>query len=95
MAKSTKAKPVDAFEKEWRRKVSFDFGKGGLEAPEGFKEMSIGDEVTVLVTGKVKSLNQSEDTSSFSLQMENIELQLGKKDGLGAALAKAKKSQKL
>ena len=86
---------VSSDDKEWRRRVSFDFGKGSLESPDGFKDLSIGDEVTVLVTGKVNSLNQNEDTSSFALQMEKIELQTGTKGGLSEALGKAKKKQKV
>lgn len=77
----SKAPAISADEKEWRRRVSFDFGEGGVQPPEGFKELSIGDEVTVLVTGKVKNLSQNEETSSFSLMMENLELQTGKKGG--------------
>lgn len=94
---SKAAATISADEKDWRRRVSFDFGEGGVTPPEGFKDLSIGDEVTVLVTGKVKNLSQSEDTSSLSLQMEKIELerQAGKKGGISAALGKAKKSQKL
>jgi hypothetical protein len=89
----SKAATISADEKEWRRRVSFDFGDGGLQPPEGFKDLSIGDEVRVLVTGKVKNLSQNEETSSFSLQMEKIELerQTGKKGGISEALGKAKK----
>lgn len=95
MAKKSSAPSVNEYDKEWRRRVSFDFGKGGLEPPDGFTGLSIGDEVTVLVTGKVKSLSQNEDTSNFSLQMEKTELQKGAKGGLSEALGKAKKKQKL
>lgn len=91
----SKSAPINADEKEWRRRVSFDFGEGGVQPPEGFKDLSIGDEVMVLVTGKVKNLNQSEETSSFALMMEKLELQTGKKGGLSEALGKAKKKQKL
>jgi len=91
MAKTAQPESVD----EWRRRVSFDFGKGGLGAPEGFKELSIGDEVTVMVTGKVNNLNQTEDTSSFALQMEKIELETGAKAGISDALKKAAKGQKI
>ncbi|MEW6385909.1 MAG: hypothetical protein AB1491_00110 [Thermodesulfobacteriota bacterium] len=87
MAKSTKAQPVDAFEKEWRRKVSFNFGKGGMQEPEGFKDLSVDQEVTVLVTGKVTSIRSETETSQFDLHMEKIELQTGKKPGtMGEAL---------
>lgn len=91
----SKAPTISADEKDWRRRVSFDFGEGGVQPPEGFKDLSIGDEVTVLVTGKVKNLSQSEGASSFALQMEKVELQTGGKGGLSAALAKSKKTQKL
>lgn len=91
--KMAKSVPVET--NEWRRRVSFDFGKGGLSVPEGFKELSIGDEVTVMVTGKVNNLSQSEDTSSFALQMEKIELETGGKVGISDALKKAQKGQKV
>jgi hypothetical protein len=88
MSKSPK---VDAFEKEWRREVSFNFGKGGMEQPPEFKDLQPDMEVSVVVTGKVKNLRLDTDTSSFSLQMEKIELQTGKKGGISEALGKAKK----
>ena len=89
------AKNIPTVDKEWRQRVSFDFGKGGLVAPEGFKELSIGDEITVMVTGKVNSLRQDEDTSNFSLQMEKIELETGGKAGISDALKKAARGQKI
>ncbi|MDI6752771.1 MAG: hypothetical protein QME78_00065 [Thermodesulfobacteriota bacterium] len=95
MAKTSKAPAVDSSEKEWRREVSFNFGKGGMEKPEEFKDLQPDMEVTALVTGKVKNLRLDTETSSFSLQMEKVELQTGAKGGLSEALGKAKKKQKL
>jgi hypothetical protein len=30
------SKSIPAIEKEWRKRVSFDFGEGGMKQPEGF-----------------------------------------------------------
>lgn len=89
-------KNIPTIDKEWRERVSFDFGKGGMAVPEGFDDLTVDDEVTVVVTGKISAIRQESDTASFSLQMEKIELQTGKKKGgLSEALAKSKKRQKL
>ncbi len=78
-------------EKEWRKEVSFDFGEGGMQPPAGFKDLSIGDEVTVLVTGKVKKLSQSEDTSNIRLRMEKIQLKTGGKSRSMTEILEGKK----
>lgn len=70
------SKSVPEIDKEWRKRVSFDFGEGGMKQPDGFKDLSMDDEVTVVVTGKVSAIRQETDTSSFSLQMEKITLKV-------------------
>lgn len=97
MAKNSKtiAEPVD----EWRRSTSFSFGgKGGLPIPEGFSELDLDDKVTVTVTGTVTRLSKDSDESNLSIRMDKIDLQVAPEpdeQGLKAALAKSKKSQKL
>lgn len=88
------AKTVDPFEKEWRRKVSFNFGRGGMEKPKGFEKLTAEQEVTVLVRGTVKEIRTSSETSSFELEMDQIELKTRKKGGLSEALDRAKKARK-
>jgi hypothetical protein len=85
---------LTADEKEWRKEVSFDFGEGGMQPPEGFKDLSIGDEVTVVVTGKVKNLSQSKETSNVRLQMEQIQLKTGHKPRSMAEIMEGKKKNK-
>jgi len=70
------SKNIPEVDKEWRQRVSFDFGEGGMKQPDGFGDLSVDDEVTVVVTGKVSSIRQDADTSSFSLQMEKITLKV-------------------
>lgn len=70
------SKSIPEVDKEWRQRVSFDFGEGGMKQPDGFGDLSVDDEVTVVVTGKVSSIRQDADTSSFSLQMEKITLKV-------------------
>ena len=53
---------------DWKRRVNFDFGKGGLKGPKGFRELTVDEEVTVLVTGKVTSIRV--DTGFFQLLHE-------------------------
>jgi len=84
------AKGIPDIEEEWRRKVSFDFGKGGLAPPDGFRDLNIDEEITVIVTGKVNDLHQGKETSSFSLYIGSVEIQAKKKGKLTAALEKSR-----
>jgi len=87
MAKSSKAVETKGLD-DWKRRVSFDFGKEGLKEAEGFHELTINETVTVLVTGKVNHISKSRDGASFSLTMEGIKLQVKpKEDPLTAAFA--------
>jgi hypothetical protein len=89
------SKNVPKIEKEWQERVSFDFGKGGMKQPPGFGDLSVDDEITVVVTGKVSNIRQDTDTSSFSLQMEKIQLKTGQKSrSMTEILASKEKSRK-
>ena len=44
------------------------------EMPDGFKDLSIGDDVMVVLRGKVKSLSQYEDEGSVSVEYVQLEL---------------------
>jgi len=44
------------------------------EMPDGFKELSIGDDVMVMLRGKVKSLSQYEDDGSLSVEYTKLEV---------------------
>lgn len=88
------SKPIAADEKEWRKEVSFDFGEGGMKPPAGFRDLSIGDEVTVVVTGKVKNLSQSEETSNIRLRMEKLQLKAGQKSRSMAEILEGKKKSR-
>lgn len=44
------------------------------EMPEGFKDLSIGDDVMVILRGKIKSLSQYEDEGSVSVEYVQLEL---------------------
>ena len=52
--------------------VYLDFGKN--DVPKDFKALSIGDEVVVMLRGKVKSLNQYEEGSAVSVEYSQLEL---------------------
>jgi hypothetical protein len=82
---------------DWQRRVSFDFGKGkgGMKEPEGFKDLTVGSKVTVLVTGKVVSLRTDQDSSAFSLAMEKLELQIKGEGSLHEDFEEAKAGRKL
>lgn len=98
MAKTTSKAPAPVVEDDWKRRVSFDFGsgKGGMEEPKGFNKLTVDQEVTVLVTGKVNSVRTDRESSGFSLVMDKIELKTRKSKGnLAAALDGAREARKL
>lgn len=94
MAK-TKGAPAPEIVDDWNRRVNFDFGKGGLKEPKGFSDLTVDQEVTVLVTGKVNSIRLDKDSSNFSLLMDSIKLQVEKKGGLASDFEDAKAGRKL
>lgn len=63
---------VPATEYDYKPRVHLDFSK--KDTPKSFKDLSIDDEVTVVLRGKVKSLNQMEDQNSFSVEYGRIEI---------------------
>jgi RPA family protein len=88
------SKSPPPIEEQWSRRVSFDFGKGGIQPPKGFSDLSVDDEVTVVVSGKVSSLRQDADTSSFSLRMEKVQLKTGQKSRSMAEILEGKKKSR-
>ena len=44
------------------------------EMPDGFKDLSIGDDVMVMLRGKVKSLSQYEDEGALSVEYTQLRL---------------------
>lgn len=80
--------PVD----DWRRRVNFDFGQNSLKEPAGLRDLKINETVTILVTGKVKTLRLDDEGAGLTLAMDKIELAEGKpKDDLSEALAKTRR----
>jgi hypothetical protein len=78
---------------DWRRRVDFSFGKDSLKEPAGLRELTVGETVTVLVTGKVKTLRLDEEGSGLCISMDKIDIEgcqgckEAKDDDLSAALA--------
>jgi hypothetical protein len=88
MATTGSSKAVEAPMDDWNRRVSFDFGKNGLKEPADFKDLTVDQVVTVLVTGKVRMVRTDKEGSSFALVMDKIKLQVeNKKDDLEAGFA--------
>ena len=82
--KNTVAESPDS----WRRRVNFDFGENSLKEPDGLRDLTINETITILVTGKVKGLRLDEEGSGLTLVMDKIELAEGKpKDDLSEAFA--------
>ena len=68
-----KSQPVMTLPHErMKPSVYLDFGKS--DVPKDFKTLSIGDEVVVMLRGKVKSLNQYEEGSAVSVEYAQLEL---------------------
>lgn len=61
------------------RSVHFGFRKDD-KLPQGFDNLTIGQEVTLTVTGKVASLSQDSYGSGFSI--ENFSVKIAKKSDL-------------
>jgi hypothetical protein len=73
MPRVNKAFPVE----EFKPRVHLDFSK--KDTPRGFKDLSIDDGVVLVLHGKVKSLNQHEDSNSFSVEYDKLEVVDGSK----------------
>lgn len=59
--------------------VNFYFNKGKKpEIPKNFKELKIGQKVTVIVTGKTESIRQDEFGESFGLNIDNVDIKIPK-----------------
>ena len=60
----------------WMQSVSLRFGKeSGVDPPDGFEELKVGDKVNVEITGKVTNIQHGEGSSSLEVQMEEVELE--------------------
>jgi hypothetical protein len=95
MAKTASKAPETAVVDDWNRRVNFDFGKGGLKEPKGFKELTVDEEVSVVVTGKVTSIRVDSDSSIFGLRLDSIKLKIIEKDDLASDFEGAKQGRKL
>ena len=66
-----------------------------LKAPKNFKNLNIGEKVIAEIKGKTISLSQREDSQSFEMEIETVELRTGEikslKDAREAAIAKVSK----
>lgn len=57
-----------------RMKPSVHLSFSRKEMSDDFKELSLGDDVMVMVRGKVKSLSMYDDEGSFSVEYTQLEL---------------------
>jgi len=70
---------MPSIDDDWRRSVNFSFDNEKFKAPAGFSDLSIDDEITVVVRGKVTRLSASSDSSGLELRMNSVEL-VGKQE---------------
>ena len=75
MAKAMEAVPAPPM----REKPRVHFDCMNKDAPKGIKDASIDDEVMVMVRGKLKSISQYEDSTSFAVECNQIEVVSGAK----------------
>lgn len=73
MSKKSVTTEAPVPEDEFIPTVHFSFNKK-QKLPDGFKSMTLGDTVKVVVKGKIKSVSQDEYSSSFSIEMGNVKL---------------------
>jgi len=71
MSKEKPAKSLDV--PAMPSSVHFSFGKKNL--PKGFENLTVGQQVTLSVTGKVTSLNQDHYGAGFSLEDFSVTIQ--------------------
>jgi hypothetical protein len=78
MAKKRKAQVGLAIDSKWAQSVSLRFGKeSGIDPPDGFEDLKVGDEVNVEITGKVTNIQHGEGSSSLDIEMSEVELESG------------------
>ncbi len=70
MAKKSKAIDAPA---EYEPTLNFDFPKG-KKTPKGFDLLDVDHEVTVKVTGKVRSIRHDTDSKSFGMTFDKVKL---------------------
>jgi hypothetical protein len=71
-----RAPEVQAMPRE-KPRVHFDFERAGM--PKAVTEVSINDDIMVVLRGKVKSLSQYEDSASLSVEYSRLEIVSGAK----------------
>lgn len=60
---------------EIMKQITFSFGGDtGIDTPNGFSELELDDEVTVIVRGKVVSLSKDKDSSRLTVSPDDISL---------------------
>lgn len=68
-------KAEQAIDMPWLRTATFNFGgEKGLETPEGFRDLRVGDEVTLLVKGTVTNLSADKMGECLGVEMNRVEL---------------------
>lgn len=89
-------KAVEAVEIPWLRTATFNFGgEKGLETPEGFRDLRVGDEVTLLVKGTVTNLSADKTGECLGVEMDRVELvSVPKRKTIGELLRELKSEEK-
>lgn len=96
-----KKKTVEAAvpDDDWRLRHSFDFKPG--EEPDGFKDLDLDDEVTIVIKGKVTGLNKDKDYNdknrySLSVRRSSVTIaKAGKVLKISEALEKDRSKRRL
>ena len=63
-------------ESKWAQNITVRFGKdSGVDEPDGFKDLQVGDKVSIELTGKITGITKNDGSSSFDLEMSEVELE--------------------
>jgi len=63
-------------ESKWAQNITIRFGKdSGVDEPDGFEALKVGDKVNVELTGKITAISKSDGSSSIDLEMAEVELE--------------------
>lgn len=82
----------------WMKETTFNFKVG--EEPEGFRDLDIGEEVTVTLKGKVRSITKTDSPESYassSFTLKRSSMGIRKVDGratLNDTLAKTRERRR-
>lgn len=80
---------------DWKKETNFSFSPG--DEPEGFRSISAGDKVTLIITGKVQTITTTESkdeyaTSSITVLRSSMKVEGGtKKTTLDEALRRTRR----